>query len=106
MPHRPRRGAPRRSGGRPRRRGALRWRANELVQVALEALARLRRFRVALEVGVVDLVHVGNAERPGAALGFRGFRDIHGTQYAGGKELVLEHVARALLLVGDEALPR
>src|SRR5438067_1067224 len=41
---------------------------HEILQLTLEALARLRRLRVQSEVRVVDVVQVRRAERPGAAL--------------------------------------
>src|SRR5205807_5576290 len=101
-PRRWRRGAPRRSAGQSRRQGALLSCTNEFVQVAQEALTRLRLARVAREVRVVDAVHLRDAERPGAAPGGRSRLDVDGGDDPGGEELVLEHVACAQFLERHE----
>src|SRR5258708_15876889 len=81
-------------------------RQDEIVQVALEAFARLRRSGVEREVRVVDIVHIRRAKRPGAALCRGGRSDVNRRKHAGREQLVLEHVAGAPLLEGDERLAR
>src|SRR5213083_2511083 len=80
-----RRGARRRSAGQSRRQGVLLSCTNEFVQVALEAFTRPRRFGVAREMLIIDVVGIRDAERPGAAPGGRGRLDVDGSNDPGGE---------------------
>src|SRR5207237_8083124 len=83
-----RRGAPHlpiaRPAARSRRQGALLSFPNELVEIALEAFARLCRPGVERNVGIVDRIQVEEPQRPGAARRACRASDVRRGNYARG----------------------
>ena len=66
----------------------------------------MRAARVMRKVRIVDAIDPGDAERPRAALRRRRRADVGRRDDARREQLVLEHVARAQLFIGDEGLSR
>src|SRR5438045_9602810 len=91
------------AAARSRRRGALPWRKDPFLEIALEAFAGFRRLGVLRKMRVVDAVDARYTERPGAARRLRRRGDIDGGHDARGEQLVLEHVAFALFLERNQA---
>src|SRR5207253_796824 len=79
---------------------------NMLLEVALKAVTRLCRLGVEREVSIVDVVQTRRAERPGAPFCRGSRRNVDRRDHPRREELVLQHVAGLLLLVGDEGLLR